>query len=92
MSKLYGLMIGCKDAIRFVEDLQCDDTETKSRVLNRMRYEFDKDIPTPVKVYRMRSYGNQYVCGNCGTFGIEVHYKYCPNCGFSIDWKNKVKY
>lgn len=35
-------------------------------------------------------YGKKYdnhTCGNCG-HGIQVHYDYCPKCGFRLLWDN----
>lgn len=91
MSKSYGQCVGCADAIKWVESLTGVDEIMQERVLNRMRYEFDKDIPVPVK-FRKGIYGRKYdnySCGNCGYGGLEVHEHYCPDCGFRIDWRTK---
>ena len=85
MSKAYGMTIGCQDAIAWVSAIPTQDIETKERVLNRMRYEFDKSKPVEPK-FRKGLYGRQYdsyACGNCG-FTIRTEYKWCPNCGFRI--------
>ena len=90
MSKSYGMMVGCKDVIAFVlqhtQTTTKEEVELKERVLNRMRYEFDKDIPVPAKFHKGR-YGHKYdtwTCGNCGAGVPEVGWKFCPNCGFAI--------
>lgn len=89
MSKNYGVMIGCASALAWVENLKGVDENIKMRVLNRMKYEFDKDIPVPYTFHKGK-YGKKYdymTCGNCGA-GINVTYDYCPKCAFAID-KNR---
>ena len=86
MSKSHGMMVGCQKALDWVSQIETDDTETKDCVLNRMRYEFDKDIEVPVKI-RKGIYGHkfdEYLCGNCGSSVKEAWFKWCPNCGYRI--------
>ena len=86
MSKDYGTMVGCNTAITWVQNLTGVNDQIRQRVLSRMAYEFDKDIPIKPKFHK-GIYGHQfdhYTCGHCG-FGIdESVYHYCPNCGFRI--------
>ena len=85
----YGMCVGCEDAIKWVENLTGVDEEYRTRVLNRMNYEFDKDRPVIPK-YRPGVYGKKYdsyTCGHCG-FGATIIYHYCPNCGYAINWKD----
>lgn len=86
MSKNYGTMVGCQDAIKFVQDIETDKAELKERVLARIRYEFDKDEPVKPRVYKMRYGRDSHICGNCGAGGLQVYDKYCSNCGFAIKW------
>lgn len=89
MSKSYGQCVGCEYALTWVENLTGVDEIIKERVLNRMRYEFDKDIPVKPK-FRKGIYGKKYdnySCGNCGYGGLQVHEVYCAHCGFRIDWR-----
>ena len=87
MKESYGMMVGPEDAVAWVEALDVLDKHMQERVVHRMRYEFDKDIPVPVRAQggRYRSYS----CGNCGAGISEVHWTFCPNCGFRIDWTKK---
>lgn len=87
MSKDYGIMVGCETALTWVENLSGVDEMIKERVLHRMRYEFDKDIPVKPR-FNKGKYGpryDSYSCGNCGTTISEAWHEYCPNCGFRID-------
>ena len=86
MGKDYGTMIGCNDAIKWVKDLQGVDEETKTRVLARMAYEFDKSIPIKPKFQKglYSRLHDSYTCGNCGAVVTTAYYKYCYNCGFRI--------
>ena len=88
----YGPMVGCDSAITWVENLKDVDNNIKERVLRRMRYEFQKDIPVRPKFHKGK-YGakyDSYTCGKCG-FGInEVVYKFCPNCGYAIGSRGKA--
>ena len=99
MSKSYGLMIGSKQAVAFLEQLreQLPDIRiggdpelhaTFDRVLNRVRYLADMEEPIAphVQKAKIRAYGNYYTCGNCG-FGLRTDTnKYCPNCGREVKW------
>ena len=91
MSKSYGTMVGCKAAITWVTNLKNIDENTRERLLARMNYEFDKDIPVKPKFHKGK-YGKQYdnyTCGNCGsTLFNGVTSNYCSNCGFAIGWDN----
>lgn len=84
--KDYGPCVGCEEALHWVENIETADTEKKERVLRRMEYEFDKDIPVKPKFHKGK-YGSQYdscTCGHCGCTIAEACWKYCPNCGFRI--------
>jgi len=86
MSKDYGMMIGCNSSITWVKNLQGVNDSIKYRVLARMAYEFDKDIPVKPKLHK-GIYGSKfdhYTCGNCGATIDEAYYNFCPNCGFRI--------
>ena len=86
MSKNYGCMVGCNDAVEWVRGIQTDDKDMQDRVIARMRYEFDKDIEVPAKYYPGK-YGHKYdscTCGNCGFTVDESVWHFCPNCGFRI--------
>lgn len=91
MSRSYGTMIGCMDAITWVRNLMGVDKAIQDRVIARMQYEFDKDIPVPPK-YHKGLYGRKYdsyTCGNCGTtISRDVCSNFCDNCGFRIKWDN----
>lgn len=96
MSKDYGMMIGCNDALMWVQNLTGVNDQIRDRVLNRMAYEFDKDIPVRPKLHK-GVHGHKYdhyTCGNCGA-GINLPVdRFCPNCGFSIatkDWQEKER-
>ena len=85
MSKNHGPMVGCSTALTWVENLKDVDNNIKERVLSRMRYEFDKDIPVAPK-YHKGKYGKKYdylTCGQCG-HGITVTDKFCSGCGYAI--------
>ena len=82
----YGPMVGCETAIMWVENLKDVDTNIKERVIRRMKYEFQKDIPVLPRFNKGR-YGHKYdsySCGNCGAGIDAVLYKFCPNCGYAI--------
>lgn len=96
MSKNYGTMIGCNDAIIWVKNLTGVDNAIRDRVLARMAYEFDKSIPVKPTLHK-GIYGHKYdtySCGNCGAGINEAFYQYCPNCGFAIakeKWQEKKR-
>ena len=87
MSKSYGGMVGLEDAVAWVEllDVPKDCEDTKRRVLNRLRYERDQNVPVPVKCRKGRMF-DEYTCGNCG-FVARPEYEYCPKCGFAMKWR-----
>ena len=83
MRKDYGMMIGAKDAIEWLKALP--KSEKRDRVIARVMYETDKDVPVP-RTYHKGVYGRRYdtwTCGHCGYGLSEAHYKFCPNCGFA---------
>lgn len=81
----YGMMMGFTSAIEWVEK-NAPDQDGKPEVLARMRYERDKSIPVRPSIYKSKSWKTSEFCGRCGN-AVEVHYKYCHNCGFAIDWR-----
>lgn len=86
MSKDYGMMIGCADALMWVSNLKDVNDGIRERVLHRMEYEFDKSIPVK-RVFHKGKYGHKYdtySCGNCGAGLPEACWSYCPSCGFAI--------
>lgn len=89
MSKTYGMMDSYDNCIAWVEALEVPDKDYKQRVLNRMRYERDKQIPVKPKFHKGH-YGKKfdyYTCGKCGvTMKDGVGDNYCWNCGFRIGW------
>lgn len=96
MSESYGPMVGCRDALMWVGNLKDVNKEIQERVLRRMAYEFDKDIPVPRR-YNKGKYGKKYdtySCGNCGAGVDEAVWSYCPVCGFRIcksDYEKKIR-
>ena len=90
----YGAMVGCETAIMWIENLKGVDEHIQERVLNRVRYEFEKDIPVPVK-YMKGKYGRKYdtwSCGHCGHGISETQARagrFCGQCGYRIkEWKS----
>ena len=89
MVKETGPMVGCEAAITWVENLKDVDTNIRERVLRRMRYEFEKDIPVKPKFHKGK-YGARYdhfTCGNCGCTIAEAWHEFCPKCGYRIGKK-----
>ena len=87
MSESYGQMVSYPNAIKWVEEHAPDGPE-KGCVLARMRYQCDMAVPVKPR-FSKGKYGKKYddwVCGNCGQWGMTVTYNYCPNCGFRIGW------
>lgn len=97
MAKTYGMAVSGPEAIRLLELYQdnfpeeiktpdfCDEYE---RVLNRVRYAINREVPVEPKVTeaKAKSYGRFYNCGECG-FGLCADiYRHCPNCGRQIKW------
>ena len=85
MSKSYGMMVGFDTAIDWIERNTPDD-EMKQRVMARLQYERDQNVPVPPNRFKGRFTFAIYSCGNCGRT-VEVQDKYCPGCGFVIDWR-----
>lgn len=82
-------MIGCKDAVEWVRSQQVIDVDIQERVINRMEYEFEKDLGTP-PTYHKGKYGSKYdswTCGNCGHGLAEPYWKFCPNRGYKVGRK-----
>ena len=79
-------MVGCEDAIKWVEELP--ESDMRVYVLRRMAYEFDKDTGTKPRFHK-GIHGRKYdyhTCGHCGAT-VVVPNRYCAGCGFFIDWK-----
>lgn len=81
-------MISYEDAIAWVESQETTDEDRKRRVLNRMRYERDQNIPVKPKYHKGKSISDWYTCGNCGHGIREVTDNFCSNCGYEIKWDN----
>lgn len=89
MSKEYGVMVSMDDAIKFVKnlDFRFDPLQNniRDRVINRLEYERDKQIPVKPKRHPGKYINDFYTCGNCGG-SLELPISnYCRNCGFAID-------
>lgn len=86
----YGRMHGCEASLEYVRSLP--ESDLREWTLKRMQYEFEKEIPVKAKFHK-GIYGKKYdswSCGHCGKGAIhEVWYKYCPNCGFAIDFEEE---
>ena len=85
----YGAMVGCETALIWVENLNGVDKKIQERVLRRMRYEFEKDIPVKPR-FNKGKYGAKYdtwSCGNCGSGIGEAWHEFCPKCGYRIGKK-----
>lgn len=92
----YKVMMSESDALALFEveladaASQCGvEADRYERAVERVRYRFDQCKPVKPK-FRKGVYGKRYdsySCGHCGAGGMEVHWKYCPNCGFMIDWR-----
>lgn len=89
-----GQAVGGEAAVHFLEALPdmldnavktedfCNEYE---RVLNRVRFEVRKSVPTPPKVTKGRF--TSYSCGQCGfclDAGVD---RFCPDCGRAVNWK-----
>ncbi len=88
MSKNHGPMVGCNTAITWIENLKGVDAVIQERVIARMRYEFDKDVPVKPRFHKgvCGRKNDYYTCGNCGA-GISRLDDYCSRCGFAIEKK-----
>lgn len=86
----YSVMIGCKDALGYIA-LMLPNFEKRNEVIERVRYEFERDVPVKPKfikgIHGMKY--DSYSCGHCGNGGKQVIDKFCSNCGFAIDWRNR---
>lgn len=60
--------------------------EEYEHVVNRIRYEFEKTDQLKPKYHKGHSVKDWYTCGNCGHTIHEIHYNFCPNCGYGIKW------
>ncbi len=99
MSKDHGCMMSEKDAVALFEVEVADavsqcgvDADCYERALNRVRFRFDQCIPVKPKFFKGK-YGKKYdsySCGNCGAGGVQPHWRYCPNCGYAIDWRDRI--
>ena len=86
MSENYGMMVGWETAIKWIENLKGVDTKIQDCVINRMKYEFAKDIAVKPR-FNKGKYGHKYdsfSCGKCGSGINEAWYEFCPRCGFRI--------
>lgn len=67
-----------------------DFPEKYTCAMNKMRYLRDKEHPMPVKIIKGRRPSMDFIsCGRCG-FDLrnKRHYKFCPNCGYTIKWQD----
>lgn len=84
MTKYHGIMVSLDDAIEWVKSIETDDRK-KQHVLNRLEYVRDQRIPVKVREEKFdQKWRNYYVCGQCGFGHQEVHWKFCPNCGYEL--------
>lgn len=90
-----GYMMSRLDTLGFLErlpDMLDEDARTEEfceeyeRVLNRVRYEFRKSEPVPVRVNKVRF--TSYSCGQCGHV-ISPNDVYCCRCGREIAWSRR---
>lgn len=96
MLNITGMMMAGEAAVEWLEMLPdnipeeikdddfCDEYE---RMLNRVRYEVRRSVPVAPKEIRpvSKRYLPFYSCGQCG-HNVQVHEKYCPECGREIKW------
>ena len=82
------------DAIEFFENLgDMIDEEVRTEefcqemteAINRLRFEVRKSIPCPVNAHNGKF--TNYTCGQCGSVTKPDIYKFCPQCGRKIQWK-----
>lgn len=79
------MMVGCNEAINWVMSLNIpEQADKQDLVVNRMMYEFEKDMGATAKKHKGKYMADFYTCGNCGASVNEPHWKYCPNCGYRI--------
>lgn len=79
------MMVGCNEAINWVMSLDIPgQADKQDLVVNRMMYEFEKDMGATAKKHKGKYVADFYTCGNCGASVSEPHWKYCPNCGYRI--------
>lgn len=93
-----GLCCGLDDALEMFEVFVPDalstggevDAEEYEKALNRFRYCAKRIVPIKPRFIKGK-YGKKYdyySCGACG-FSLDVIYKFCPNCGREVDWRQK---
>ena len=91
----FGEMISKADALKLLKEEIPEDIEKripKEKIEkyrcagNRIAYEFAKLDGREPKLHRSSPTRRWYTCGNCGAGLQEVHWKYCPNCGYIIKW------
>ena len=77
--------MGC-NKVRALYDISLENMELIVQAL-------EKQIPKkPMISYDERVKENWCSCGVCAfDFGWKrtIHYKYCPNCGQKLDWRNE---
>lgn len=88
MSKSYGVMVSFDEAVKFVRNLDFRDdplqANIRDRVVNRLEYERDKQVPVKPVLHKGKSISDYYTCGNCGgSIDLPIA-SYCRNCGFKI--------
>lgn len=95
-------MIGMNDTVKFFEEVgdfledndMFADADFPARymfAMNRLRYLQKRERGAKIKKTKKRNGGYFITCGNCGSGGIEVHYRFCPHCGYFINWKEEAK-
>lgn len=76
-------LLGCMDGI-------CKHTDEKPCAVQMAREAMEKQIPKKPSGTLTISGISRYKSGNCGCgTAIAMVYKYCPNCGQSIDWSGE---
>lgn len=94
-----GQTIGIDETVELFEQLgdflQDNDIEMETdgdfpqrytHAMNRLRYLQKREKGIKAKKTSKRYGGYFITCGNCGS-GIDAHYRFCPHCGYLIDWK-----
>lgn len=74
------MLLGCMDG-------ECKHSNEKPCAVQMAREALEKQIPKKPSGTLTTSGISRYKSGNCGCgTAIAMVYKYCPNCGQSIDW------